>query len=98
MEAGRLNPDQNGTDYGAARQRREAAAPRQCSQRTEARQARAEPRPQAHRTVRPGLARTVLYRNKRRQTGCAMKWLIAIIKPFTLEDVRQALPTPASAA
>jgi nitrogen regulatory protein P-II 2 len=37
------------------------------------------------------LACLVLYRSKRRQTRCAMKWLVAIIKPFTLEDVRQAL-------
>jgi nitrogen regulatory protein P-II 2 len=33
----------------------------------------------------------MLYRNKPQQPGCAMKWLVAIIKPFTLEDVRQAL-------
>src|SRR5690242_2353741 len=85
------NPDQNGTDCALARQRQQPAAPQQCTGRTEARQA---VRGTGHGRRGMGaraLARPVLSCSKRRQTRCAMKWLVAIIKPFTLEDVRRAL-------
>jgi nitrogen regulatory protein P-II 2 len=37
------------------------------------------------------VARLVLHRHAGRLPGNAMKWITAIIKPFTLDDVRAAL-------
>jgi nitrogen regulatory protein P-II 2 len=45
-------------------------------------------RPPAYRQV---LARIVLHRHKTQAREHAMKWITAVIKPFTLDDVRAAL-------
>jgi nitrogen regulatory protein P-II 2 len=66
------------------------AAPPQCTCRTGTMQATAGALPGAPCRPFPVLARLVLYRNKQ-PGGCAMKWIVAVIKPFTLDEVRQAL-------